>query len=305
MIDVEKISNYLKKLQKQIIKNFEQIDGKTTFKEDSWNYENGSGGGLTCVIENGGIFEKGGVNFSHIKANKLPDAILKTKPELEGYSFEAMGVSIVMHSHNPYVPTSHMNVRFFIAENQNDKTKKPIWWFGGGYDLTPFYGFKEDCIFWHQTIKNACDPFGLELYPKYKKQCDEYFYLPHRGETRGIGGIFFDYLNNNFEQNFAFLQAVGESYQKAYLPIVEKRKDMPYSEKQKHFQLYRRGRYVEFNLVYDKGTHFGLQSNGRTESILMSLPPEVHFIYNFKPKEHSKEKELTDYYLVARNWLAV
>lgn len=287
-------------LQDNICKQLEHEDGKAKFTEDLWEHTSG-GGGRTRVITNGDLIEKGGVNFSHVSNFALPEAILKQKPELVGYTFQAMGVSIVVHPHNPFVPTSHANVRLFYAEKANSK---PIWWFGGGYDLTPYYPFEEDCIFWHQTARNACQDFDDDSYAKYKKWCDEYFFLPHRNETRGIGGLFFDYVNYwDFDQCFAFMQSVGNSYIAAYRPILHKRKSISFTQKHKDFQLLRRGRYAEFNLIYDRGTHFGLQSGGRTESILMSLPPVVRWDYGFKPDVGSEEEKLYLDYLRPRDWV--
>jgi len=292
-------------LQDSICKGLEEEDGKARFKEDAWQREAGgalgAGGGRTRAIKNGAVFEKGGVNFSHVKGAALPASATAHRPELAGRAFEAMGVSLVIHPHNPYVPTSHANVRFFIAEKPGEA---PVWWFGGGYDLTPYYANEDDCVHWHQTAKNACAAFGDEVYPRYKRWCDEYFFLKHRNEPRGIGGLFFDDLNEGgFERCFSFLQAVGNSYIDAYRPIVARRKSMPYGERERDFQLHRRGRYVEFNLVFDRGTLFGLQTGGRTESILMSLPPEVRWDYNWQPEAGSAEAELTETFLKPRDWV--
>jgi coproporphyrinogen III oxidase len=255
------------------------------------------------VITKGAVIEKGGVNFSHVYGAGLPASATAHRPELAGRSFEAMGVSLVIHPHNPYVPTSHANVRFFIAEKEGEE---PVWWFGGGFDLTPYYGNDEDCRHWHQVAHDACAPFGEEIYPRFKQWCDDYFYLKHRQEPRGIGGLFFDDLNElGFDQSFALMQSIGDAYVPALLPIIEKRKDTPYGERQRDFQLHRRGRYVEFNLVWDRGTLFGLQSGGRTESILMSLPPEVRWDYDWKPEAGSEEAVLYERYLQPRNWLEV
>ena len=298
--DLNAVLNYLESLQDNICAALSDIDG-SPFIEDSWVREQG-GGGKSRVLRNGNVFEQAGVNFSRVSGNQLPTAATTQRPELAGCSFEATGVSLVIHPHNPYVPTSHCNVRFFLAQ---PKDKPPIWWFGGGFDLTPYYGFEEDAIHWHQTAKNACQNFGQGTYDKYKKWCDEYFYLPHRHEPRGIGGLFFDDLNQpNFNDCFAFLQSVGDHYIPAYCPIVEKRKDLAYSERERQFQLYRRGRYVEFNLVYDRGTLFGLQSGGRTESILMSLPPQVRWEYNWQPETGSAESELYSNFLTSKDWLS-
>lgn len=300
-VDKEAVKAYLMALQDKICADLSQADGGTEFKQDQWVREEG-GGGRSRVIENGNIFEKGGVNFSHVSGAAMPASATAHRPELAGRSFEAMGVSLVIHPRNPYVPTSHANVRFFIAEKEG---AEPVWWFGGGYDLTPYYGDEEDCRQWHQTAKDACDPFGEDVYPRYKKWCDDYFYLKHRDEARGVGGLFFDDLNEwGFEKSFAFMQAVGDSYSKAYVPIVERRKDQPYGEREREFQLYRRGRYVEFNLVWDRGTLFGLQTGGRTESILMSMPPLVRWEYDYQPEPGSAEAELTEKFLPHRDWLA-
>ena len=300
--DINAVRNYLQSLQDNICAAIEAADGQAAFIQDDWQRDgSGGGGGRTRVLTDGAVFEQGGVNFSEVSGNDLPASATASRPELAGRSFKAMGVSLVIHPHNPYVPTSHANVRFFIAEKEGEE---PIWWFGGGYDLTPYYGSEEDAIEWHQTAKSACDPFGDDVYPRYKKWCDDYFFLKHRGETRGVGGLFFDDLNEgSFEQCFKFLQAVGDSYTKAYLPIVNRRKDTLFGEKERDFQLYRRGRYVEFNLVYDRGTLFGLQSGGRTESILMSLPPLVKWRYNWQPEEGTAEAELYEKFLKPREWL--
>ncbi|MBL4638195.1 MAG: oxygen-dependent coproporphyrinogen oxidase [Proteobacteria bacterium] len=300
--DINVVRQYLQSLQDKICAAIEEIDGQQTFQQDDWQRDGtGGGGGRTRVLTDGAVFEQAGVNFSEVTGDDLPASATASRPELAGRSFKAMGVSLVIHPHNPYVPTSHANVRFFIAEKDGEE---PIWWFGGGYDLTPYYGFEQDAVDWHQTAKTACDPFGEDVYPRYKKWCDDYFYLKHRDETRGAGGLFFDDLNEGgFEQCFKFLQAVGDSYIQAYLPIVKRRKDTPFGEQQRDFQLYRRGRYVEFNLVYDRGTLFGLQSGGRTESILMSLPPLVKWRYNWQPEVGSAEAELYEKFLKPREWL--
>jgi coproporphyrinogen III oxidase len=253
------------------------------------------------VLENGSVFEKAGVNFSHVFGAQLPPSASAARPELAGCEFQAMGVSLVIHPRNPFVPTSHANVRFFIAEKAG---QPPIWWFGGGFDLTPYYGFIEDCQHWHHTAKAACDPFGAEYYPRYKKWCDEYFYLKHRNEPRGIGGLFFDDLNEqSFEHSFGLMQSIGDHYLPAYVPIVEKRYQLEYTDQHRAFQAFRRGRYVEFNLIYDRGTLFGLQSGGRTESILMSLPPKVEWHYNWHPAPGTPEAELYDVFLKERKWV--
>ena len=299
--DVAPISSYLLDLQEHICKTIERLeeDGHS-FREDQWQREEG-GGGRSRVLEDGAVFEKAGINFSHVHGEQLPASATAQRPELAGRSFEALGVSLVIHPRNPYIPTSHANVRFFIAQKEN---AAPVWWFGGGFDLTPYYGFEEDAIHWHQTAKQACDPFGTNTYPHYKKWCDDYFYLKHRAEPRGIGGLFFDDLNEpDFENSFAFMRSVGDHYVPAYTPIVEKRKDHPYSERERDFQLYRRGRYVEFNLVYDRGTLFGLQTGGRTESILMSLPPVVKWRYDWQPESGSPEAELYEKFLKPGDWI--
>ena len=301
MIDVERVSSYLLRLQASITGTLQDIDGKASFEIDEWQRPAG-GGGRSMVMRDGAVFEQGGVNYSEVFGDNLPASASAHRPELAGRQFRAMGVSLVMHPDNPYVPTSHANVRFFIADKAGEE---PIWWFGGGFDLTPYYGFREDCKHWHQVAKQACDPYGAERYNEYKKWCDDYFYLKHRNEPRGIGGLFFDDLNEpDFETAFAFMRSVGDHYLPAYTSIVERHKDDAYGEREKQFQWYRRGRYVEFNLVYDRGTLFGLQSGGRTESILMSLPPVVNWRYNYQPPAGSAEAELTDYYLKARDWLA-
>lgn len=297
---VAEVKAYLLDLQDRICAVLAIEDGGAAFAEDSWDRPEG-GGGRSRVINGGTIFEKGGVNFSHVHGNQMPASATAHRPELQGRDFEAMGVSLVMHPHNPYIPTSHANVRFFIAEKPGEE---PVWWFGGGFDLTPYYGNDEDCRHWHQVAKEACDPFGADVYPRYKKWCDEYFYLKHRNEPRGIGGLFFDDLNElGFEQSFALMRAIGDAYVDAYLPIVQRRKHLSYGEAERDFQLHRRGRYVEFNLVFDRGTLFGLQTGGRTESILMSLPPEVRWDYNWAPEPGTAEAKLTEYYLQPRDWL--
>lgn len=298
--DKAAVKTYLMNLQDAICDSLATSDGKKHFTEESWTRAEG-GGGRTRVMVDGAIIEKGGVNFSHVFGDKMPPSATANRPELAGRSFEAMGVSLVIHPNNPYVPTSHMNVRFFIAEKDGEE---PVWWFGGGYDLTPYYGNVEDCVHWHQTAKAACEPFGSDLYPRFKQWCDEYFYLKHRNETRGVGGLFFDDFSElGFEQSFAFMRAVGDSYTKAYVPIIDKRHSTAFGEREKQFQLYRRGRYVEFNLVFDRGTLFGLQTGGRTESILMSLPPLVRWEYGFEPEPGSSEAELTEKFLPIQDWL--
>ena len=298
---INQVKTYLLALQADICAQLEAVDTEATFIKDQWEKPDNKGNGLTRVLTNGKVFEQAGVNYSIVHGDDMPASATALRPELAGRRFTALGVSLVIHPHNPYVPTSHANVRFFLAEKDGED---PIWWFGGGFDLTPYYGFDEDCVFWHQNAKDACTPFGNEVYSKYKKWCDDYFYIKHRDEQRGIGGLFFDDLNKGgFEQCFAFMQSVGNSYIKAYRPIVEKRKDSEYGERERQFQLYHRGRYVEFNLVYDRGTLFGLQTGGRTESILMSLPPLVRWEYQYQPKAGSPEAKLYEYYLKPQDWI--
>lgn len=300
MTDKAAVKQYLLDLQDRICHALQLEDDRSRFAEENWIREEG-GGGRSRVIVDGSVFEKGGVNFSHVYGTQLPPSATAARPELAGRSFEAMGVSLVIHPENPYVPTSHANVRFFIAEKEGEE---PVWWFGGGYDLTPYYGNEDDCRHWHQTARAACQPFGPEIYPRFKQWCDEYFFLKHRNEPRGVGGLFFDDYNQaGFEQSFALTRAVGDSYIDAYLPIVRRRKHVPWGERERQFQLYRRGRYVEFNLVYDRGTLFGLQTGGRTESILMSLPPLVRWEYNWQPEPGSAEAELYQLYLQPRHWV--
>lgn len=298
--DIDAVKTYLMSLQDSICSALESVEPSARFKEDAWDNANG-GGGRTRALEGGEVLEKGGVNFSHVFGDSLPPSASAHRPELAGRGFQAMGVSLVIHPRNPYVPTSHANVRFFIAEKEGEE---PVWWFGGGFDLTPYYGNREDVVHWHQTAKDLCDPFGEDVYANFKKWCDEYFHLKHRNEPRGVGGLFFDDQNEwGFEQNFAFMQAVGNGFIDAYLPIVKARKDTPYGERERDFQSYRRGRYVEFNLVYDRGTIFGLQSGGRTESILMSLPPVVNWKYNWAPEPGTPEAELYEVYLKPADWV--
>ena len=295
----EQVSNYLKNLQDQICKSLSEIDG-AEFVEDAWQHKNGSGGGRTRVLSGGKVIEKGGVNFSHIMGDKLPPAASNKRPELAGKPFEAMGVSLVVHPQNPFAPTSHMNVRFFVAGADTDE---PIWWFGGGFDMTPFYGFDEDALHWHQTAFDACSDFDESMFPKYKQWCDDYFVLPHRNEQRGIGGLFFDDLNElGFEQSFAFMQSVGDHFVPAYVPILNRRKDTAFTPENRDWQLLRRGRYVEFNLVFDRGTLFGLQSGGRTESILMSMPPKVAWEYQATPEPGSDEAKLLSDSIIVKDW---
>jgi len=299
---IEQVKKYLLNLQNDICEEFGELDSKSNFDKDIWKREDGRGNGITRVISNGNVFEKGGVNYSIISGDKMPISATALRPELEGRNYTALGLSLVLHPDNPFIPTAHANVRFFIAEEEE---KKPIWWFGGGFDLTPYYGFEEDAVHWHRVAKNACKPFGDEIYPKYKKWCDDYFYLSHRNEQRGVGGLFFDDLNEGgFDACFEFMKSVGNHFSKAYAPIVQKRIGTSFTEKQKEFQLYRRGRYVEFNLIQDRGTLFGLQSGGRTESILMSLPPMVKWSYKHTIEPSSEEEKLTKYFLKPRDWIS-
>ncbi len=295
----ETVRDYLLDLQERISTEIEQADGQARFDEDRWDRPEG-GGGRSRVLEDGKVFEKAGINFSDVRGSNLPPSATATRPQLAGAPFRAMGISLVFHPRNPQVPTTHMNVRFFHAQPEG---ADPVWWFGGGFDLTPYYGYREDAVHWHQTARAACQPFGEDLYPRFKLACDEYFHLPHRNEARGIGGLFFDdYDTGGFEQAFALLRSVGDHFIPAYLPIVARRKDLPATEEQRRFQLYRRGRYVEFNLVYDRGTLFGLQSKGRTESILMSLPPLVRWDYDYHPEPGSAEAELYNIFLQPQDW---
>lgn len=300
--DIARIKNYLLNLQDRICGALEAEEPNARFVEDVWDRPEG-GGGRTRVLTAGDVFEQGGVNFSHVFGANLPPSATAKRPELANRQFEAMGVSLVIHPSNPYIPTSHANVRFFIAKKEGEA---PIWWFGGGFDLTPFYPFREDVSHWHSTAREACQSFGADVYARYKRWCDDYFFLKHRNETRGVGGLFFDDLNEpDFEQAFAFMQSVGDHYVPAYLPIVQRRKHLPYGDRERDFQLYRRGRYVEFNLVFDRGTLFGLQSGGRTESILMSMPPVAHWKYNWQAEAGSPEAELYETYLKPQDWLGI
>lgn len=301
--DTQALRSYLCDLQQKICGDLSDIDGMSIFHSDTWVRDSDArlqGTGMTCTLENGGVFEKVGVNFSHVYGNNLPDSARMSR----GFSdsaFEALGLSLVAHPDNPYVPTSHMNVRFFSTRN---KVGENSWWFGGGFDLTPYYGFEEDCIHWHTVAKQACDPFGSDIYPELKRWCDDYFFIQHRHEPRGIGGLFFDDWNRwDFDTCFSFMRSVGDAYLKAYLPIVERRKNIPFGEREKKFQKIRRGRYVEFNLLYDRGTLFGLQSGGRTESILMSLPKEVSWVYNYHPDTGSQEEALLTKFLTGKDWI--
>ncbi len=298
MSNIDQVKSYLLGLQNRLTSELETLDGTAEFARDSWVRDAG-GGGESRVLARGQLFEQAGVGFSHVFGDQMPPSATKHRPELAGKQFQAVGVSLVLHPRNPYIPTTHANFRFFSAGE-----KDPIWWFGGGYDLTPYYPFHEDVLHWHRTARNACSSFGDDLYPRYKKWCDEYFFLQHRNEPRGVGGLFFDDLNAaGFEDSFAFLKSVGDSFLEAYVPIVKRRRDHAYGDRERDFQLYRRGRYVEFNLIYDRGTLFGLQSGGRTESILMSLPPEVRWRYNWRPEIDSPEEALYRDYLHARDWL--
>jgi len=298
-IDVQTIKSYFIDLQQNIVTALSHVDGKP-FRRDSWDREEG-GGGMSCLIEEGNVFERGGVNFSHVFGSRLPPSASVARPELAGRGFEAMGVSLVMHPRNPFVPTVHMNVRFFIARKEG---ADPVWWFGGGMDLTPYYGFEEDAIHFHRHCRDALSPFGQDYHSRFKKWCDDYFFLKHRSEPRGVGGVFFDDFNElPFEQSFELIRSVGDSFLPAYVPIVERRNSLSYGERERDFQAYRRGRYVEFNLVYDRGTLFGLQSGGRTESILMSLPPIVKWRYDWRPEAGSAEARLYTDFLVAKDWV--
>jgi coproporphyrinogen III oxidase len=301
MVNIDSVKEYLLALQDNICEQLAEEDGGKQFTEENWHRGEQLGGGRTRVLTNGHVIEKGGVNFSHVFGDKLPASATASRPELAGRSFQAMGVSLVIHPSNPYIPTSHANVRFFVAEKEGEE---PVWWFGGGFDLTPYYGFEEDVVQWHQTAKDACDPFGEDVYDNYKKWCDDYFYLKHRDEARGVGGLFFDDLNEaGFEKSFALMQSIGNNFVTAYRPIMAKRKDTEYGERERKFQSYRRGRYVEFNLVFDRGTIFGLQTGGRTESILMSLPPIVHWDYNWHPEAGTPEMALYTDFLPHKDWL--
>ena len=299
MTDTASVKNYLLGLQDRICSAIETEDGSDRFAEERWERPEG-GGGRSRVLAEGTVFEQAGVGFSHVHGPGLPPSATAQRPELAGRSFEALGVSLVFHPRNPYVPTTHMNVRFFVAEKPGHDS---VWWFGGGFDLTPYYGFEEDAVHWHTVARETCEPFGPEVYPRFKKWCDEYFFLKHRNEPRGIGGLFFDDLNEwGFERSFEMLRGVGDNFLSAYLPIVRRRREMTYGERERDFQLYRRGRYVEFNLVWDRGTLFGLQSGGRTESILMSLPPLVRWRYNWRPGPGTPEARLYEEFLKPRDW---
>lgn len=299
MIDTRKVTDWLDQLQKNIADATSSLDG-TRFRSDQWQRPEG-GGGRTMIIEGGKVFERAGIAFSHVKGKAMPATATQHRPELAGRAFEAMGVSMVMHPENPYCPTAHMNVRCFVATKEG---AEPVWWFGGGMDLTPYYPIEEDVVHFHRRCRDTLLPFGPEIHPRYKRWCDEYFHLKHRNEARGVGGIFFDDLNEGgFERCLALTQAVGESFTGTYLPIVERRQATPYGERERDFQAYRRGRYVEFNLVWDRGTLFGLQSGGRTESILLSMPPIVKWRYDWAPEPGSAEAELYEKFLPPRDWI--
>ena len=301
MIDIEPIKHYLLQLQQKITDALLQLDDQLVLVEDEWRRDEG-GGGRSRVLRNGKVFEQGGINFSHVHGNALPASATAHRPELAGRSYQALGDSLVIHPLNPYVPTTHMNVRFFMAEKAG---VEPAWWFGGGFDLTPYYGFEDDARHWHKTASKACEKFGTDVYSRFKRWCDDYFYIKHRQEPRGIGGLFFDDLNEwDYDKCFEFIQSVGDHFLPAYLPVVERRKDTPYGDQQRKFQLYRRGRYVEFNLVYDRGTLFGLQSGGRTESILMSMPPLARWEYNWHPEPGTPEAKLYEVFLKPRDWIS-
>lgn len=299
-MDPQSVRHYLTQLQARICATLEAEDPGHHFGEDVWTRPQG-GGGVTRILEDGQVFEKAGVGFSHVQGDQLPPSAAANRPELTGRHWQALGVSLVIHPRNPYVPTSHANVRLFVAEKPG---ADPVWWFGGGFDLTPYYGFEEDCIHWHSVARDLCQPFGDSVYPRYRQWCDDYFYLPHRQEPRGIGGLFFDNLNDwTFETCFGFMQAVGDGYLDAYMPIVQRRRDQPYGEREREWQAVRRGRYVEFNLIHDRGTLFGLQSGGRTESILMSLPPKVEWHYRHEPEPGSPEHHLLHDILTRESWV--
>jgi len=299
-VDIQAVEAYLRDLQNRICAAFEQLDGAAKFQHDSWIRAEG-GGGESRVLADGAVFERAGVNFSDVSGAKLPPAATAQRPELSGRGFRAMGVSLVVHPRNPYLPTAHCNVRFIVAEAPG---AEPIWWFGGGFDLTPYYGFDEDVRHWHTAARDACAPFGPQVHPKLKQWCDDYFFLKHRNEPRGVGGLFFDdWREGGFEQSFALMRSVGDQLLPAYLPIAQRRKDTPYGQRERDWQLYRRGRYVEFNLVWDRGTLFGLQSGGRIESILMSMPPLAAWRYDYQPEPGSAEARLYEEFLIKRDWL--
>ncbi len=296
----DSVRTWLLNFQESVITTMHALDPKAAFGADRWQRPDG-GGGVSCACANGEVLEKAGVNFSDVHGTTLPASATATRPELAGRPCRAMGVSMVMHPHNPYCPTAHANIRFMAVGGPGE----PVWWFGGGFDLTPYYAFTEDAVAWHRAAEAACKPFGAHLYPKYKAECDRYFYLKHRNEMRGVGGLFFDdFHEGGFNQAFGFTRSVGEAFAPAYSAILRQRKDTPFGDRERQFQLYRRGRYVEFNLLYDRGTVFGLQSGGRTESILMSLPPLVRWEYNWQPEPGSPESKLTEFYLKPRDWLS-
>ena len=301
-MDVSAVETYLTTLQSRICERLELIDQSAGFATESWDRPEG-GGGISRVLADGNVIEKGGVNFSHVVGSSMPASATQHRPELAGRSFRALGVSLVIHPRNPHAPTSHANVRMFMAEKPG---AEPVLWMGGGFDLTPYYGYEEDAVSWHTQAKAACDPFGDGVYPRFKQWCDDYFYIPHRQEPRGVGGLFYDDLNEwGFDQTFAFMRSVGDGFLNAYAPILERRKDTSWTEEERQWQLYRRGRYVEFNLVHDRGTLFGLQTNGRTEAILMSLPPLVRWEYGLTPGEGTPEARLMSDFLPPRDWLSV
>lgn len=298
-MDSVAVKDFLLQLQSLIVERMEQVDG-SSFLRDSWQRNEG-GGGLSCVLENGGVLERGGVNFSHVYGARLPPSASAAHPEVTGRGFEAMGVSLVFHPRNPYAPTVHFNLRFFMATQAG---AEPVWWFGGGMDLTPYYGFEEDAVHFHRMCRNALDPFDRDYYPRFKAWCDEYFFLKHRNEPRGIGGIFFDdFTGSGFDGSLQMMQSIGAHFLSAYVPILERRKDTPYAEREREFQAFRRGRYVEFNLVQDRGTLFGLQSQGRTESILMSMPPNARWAYQWQPADGTEEARLYSDFIIGKNWL--
>ena len=298
-IPLPEIEDWLRSLQQRLVEALEETDGVGRFRRDAWQRPQG-GGGESRVLVGGALFEQAGIGYSHVHGETLPPSATRRRPELAGAGFRALGVSLILHPRNPHIPTTHANFRFFVAEGEQG----PVWWFGGGFDLTPFYPVHEDVLHWHRTAREACAPYGDDVYPRYKKWCDEYFYLKHRAETRGVGGLFFDDLNEfGFERSFAFTRGVGERFLPAYLPIVAARRESPWGEREREFQLLRRGRYVEFNLVYDRGTLFGLQSGGRVESILMSMPPRVRWEYDWQPQPDSAEARLYRDYLRPRDWL--
>jgi len=299
-VDFPAVERYLHQLQTRLCDVLQAIDGGTDFCADLWTRAEG-GGGDSRILTDGKVFERAGVGFSHVHGSQLPPSASALRPELAGRGWTAIGVSLVLHPRNPYAPTAHLNVRFFIAEKPGEA---PVWWFGGGFDLTPYYGFEEDCRHWHDCARDACEPFGVQVHPRLKQWCDDYFFLKHRREPRGIGGLFFDdWHEDGFERSFALMRSVADHFLPAYRPIIERRRDMPYTQHERDWQLVRRGRYVEFNLVWDRGTLFGLQSGGRAESILMSMPPLAAWRYDHKPPVGSPEAELLEHYLRPQDWL--